>query len=126
MANWEKLNKEFYDKLNNMTYEDWNNWYNNLKIKRSMKTQKQCRMTKDVVKTTYIPLEQTKLAVDIFIPKNSHVEINHKGAKKEFMCDSVEILIGIGKDNTAYLTMDIEAFKALQIGTLITTSFDED
>ena len=120
MANWDKLNKEFYDRLNDMTDIEWNNWYNNLKIKRSMKTQEQCRMTKDVVKTTYIPNKQTALSVDILIPKNTNVEINYAGSKKEFMCDSVEILIGIGKDYTAYLTMDIEAFEALQIGELIT------
>ena len=34
MANWEKLSKEFDDKLNSMTKEDWDNWYVNVEQKR--------------------------------------------------------------------------------------------
>ena len=34
MANWEKLSKEFDDKLNSMTKEDWDNWYKNVEQKR--------------------------------------------------------------------------------------------
>lgn len=29
MANWEKLNKEFDQVMNNMTDQDWINWQNN-------------------------------------------------------------------------------------------------
>ena len=120
MANWTKLNKEFYDRLNNMTDTEWDKWYNNLKIKRSMETQEQCRMTKDVVKTVYIPHTHDKLGINIHIPENATIEINKAGAKKEYLIDSVEIIFGIGKDFVGYITMDAESYKALKNGEPIT------
>lgn len=87
-----------------------------------MKTQEEKRMTKDVGITNYIPHSKTDLGIEITIPKNATVEINESGLKKEFYVETVELLIGIGKNNTASLIMDIEAFEALKNGELLTFS----
>lgn len=40
MANWNKLNKEFDNVINNLTDKDWNDWYDNIdKQKESCKIQ---------------------------------------------------------------------------------------
>lgn len=85
-----------------------------------METQRGIKMVKDVVKTKSIDLAVTELGVMINIPENTEVQINESGLKKEYFTQSVEVLIGIGKDNTASLIMDIEAFKALKNGELLT------
>ena len=43
MSKWEKLSKEFDDILYSMTKEDWDNWYENVEMKRI----KQNNMTED-------------------------------------------------------------------------------
>ena len=36
MANWDKLNKEFDVILNNISDEEWNDWYNNIDAQKDM------------------------------------------------------------------------------------------
>lgn len=36
MANWDKLNKEFDEILNNISDEEWNDWYNNIDRQKDM------------------------------------------------------------------------------------------
>lgn len=36
MANWDKLNKEFDAILNNISDEEWNDWYNNIDAQKEM------------------------------------------------------------------------------------------
>ena len=36
MANWDKLNKEFDAILNNISDEEWNDWYNNIDAQKDM------------------------------------------------------------------------------------------
>ena len=36
MANWDKLNKEFDAILNNISDEEWNDWYSNIDAQKEM------------------------------------------------------------------------------------------
>lgn len=36
MANWDKLNEEFDAILNNISDEEWNDWYNNIEAQKDM------------------------------------------------------------------------------------------
>lgn len=73
-------------------------------------------MDKDVSSTEYTPLQIANFTVNMAIPNNAVVHINKPGLIKEFFVESVEVTIGIGKDHTASLIMDIEAFAALKKG----------
>jgi len=46
----------------------------------------------------------------------SHISKNKSGAKYEFFSPTIELLIGIGKDNVARLIMDEDAWFALKKG----------
>lgn len=50
------------------------------------------------------------------IGPKSHVRVLERGASIEFGVPSVEVLIGIGKDHTALLIMDTDAWEALKAG----------
>jgi hypothetical protein len=52
----------------------------------------------------------------IKIGPKSHVMLLAEGASRKYHMKSIEILVGIGKDHTASLTMDIEAWEALKSG----------
>ena len=56
------------------------------------------------------------LGKGITIPMTAILIENKSGMKREYAVDTVEVLIGIGKDHTASLIMDSEALKALQAG----------
>lgn len=49
MANWEKLNKEFDDVIDNLSKEDWERWLANRKANRKKRIKK---MKDDYVKST--------------------------------------------------------------------------
>lgn len=36
MANWEKLNKEFDDVFDNISDQEWSDWYNNIDAQKEM------------------------------------------------------------------------------------------
>lgn len=56
------------------------------------------------------------LGKEIKITPKSHITINKPGFKTEFFVETVSVLIGIGKDNTADLIMSREAWEALKNG----------
>ena len=57
-----------------------------------------------------------RLGGTINVSPKSHVQLNKEGFKKEFFVKTILICIGIGKDHTADLVMDVEAWKALMSG----------
>jgi hypothetical protein len=56
------------------------------------------------------------LGASIIIPANAEVFERGVGASEKWFVPSIEILIGIGKDHTAKITMDKEAWAALKKG----------
>lgn len=59
------------------------------------------------------------LGVEIKISPKSKVNVNEPGYKTEFFVPTVEVLIGIGRDNTATLIMSESAWEALKAGEKI-------
>lgn len=60
------------------------------------------------------PTAWVELGREITIPADAKATINEPGFTKEFHVRTVEVIIGIGKDHTASLVMDVEAWKALE------------
>lgn len=60
-----------------------------------------------------------KLGKELKISPKSHVTINKPGYKQEFYVESVSLLVGIGKDHTADITMSKEAWEAFKNGEKI-------
>lgn len=60
-----------------------------------------------------------KIGRRLIIPAKSYVSFNKMGFQQTWYVDTVTICIGIGKDNTAELTMDIESWEALKKGAKI-------
>jgi hypothetical protein len=56
------------------------------------------------------------LGKEIKISPKSHCTVNHPGYKMEMYVPSVCVTIGIGKDHTADLIMDVESWEALNAG----------
>lgn len=52
MANWDKLNEEFYDKLHSMVKEDWLDWH--MRYKQKLKSQKMKRIKNRIIDLTSI------------------------------------------------------------------------
>lgn len=69
------------------------------------------------------PNNHGELGRELRIGKKSHVYVNNPGFKVEYFVPSVELLFGIGKNHTASIIMDTDAWEALQKGeeTSITT-----
>lgn len=59
------------------------------------------------------------LGKEIKISPKSHITINKPGYKQEFFVESVSLLIGIGNNHTADITMSKEAWEALKAGEQI-------
>lgn len=59
------------------------------------------------------------LGKQIKIGAKSNISVNKPGYKCEWFVPTVEVLIGIGKDHTAHLLMDTDAWKALKKGSKI-------
>lgn len=59
------------------------------------------------------------LGREIKVSPKSNISINKPGYKIEFMEETVDVLIGIGKDNTAHLVMSKRAWEALKSGEQI-------
>jgi hypothetical protein len=57
-----------------------------------------------------------RLGKEIKISPKAHISVNNPGYKIEYFTDTVEICIGIGKDHTATLIMEREAWEALNAG----------
>lgn len=56
------------------------------------------------------------LGREIKISPKSNVSICRPGLKHEYFVPTISILIGIGKNHTAELIMDVEAWEALKAG----------
>jgi hypothetical protein len=56
------------------------------------------------------------LGREIRISPKANVTVNKAGFKTEFFVPTVNVLIGIGKDNTADLIMTVDAWEALKSG----------
>jgi hypothetical protein len=57
-----------------------------------------------------------QLGKKIVFPANTGVQLNQEGFKQEWAVKTISIIIGIGRDNTAELIMDLEAWEALKSG----------
>lgn len=56
------------------------------------------------------------LGRELKISPKTHVCINKPGYKQEFFAESVSLVIGIGKNHTADITMSKEAWEAFKSG----------
>ncbi len=56
------------------------------------------------------------LGRELKISPKSHITVNKPGYKQEFFVESVSLLVGIGKDHTADITMSKEAWEAFKAG----------
>ena len=66
--------------------------------------------------TTSYPENYGVLGKRIEFGARSCVSKNRAGMKVEFFTPTVQVLVGIGKDNVAYLIMDEDAWEALKAG----------
>lgn len=74
-----------------------------------------------------IPVHQTIKEVETFgvlgkeikVSPKSKISVNKPGHKREYFTLTVDVLIGIGKDHTASLIMDWDAWEALKSGEKI-------
>jgi len=57
-----------------------------------------------------------RLGKEVKISPKANITINSAGFKTEFFVETVNVLIGIGKDHTADLIMPKEAWEALNSG----------
>lgn len=60
-----------------------------------------------------------RLGTEIKISPKANITINSAGFKTEFFVETVNVLIGIGKDHTADLIMTKDAWEALNSGEKI-------
>lgn len=56
------------------------------------------------------------LGKEIKISPKANITVNTPGYKVRYYVETVEVLIGIGKDHTASLVMTLDAWKALNAG----------
>lgn len=67
-----------------------------------------------------------RLGKEIKISPKANVTINSEGFKTEFFVKTINVLIGIGKDYTADLIMEENAWKALLDGEKISITTTEE
>jgi len=67
----------------------------------------------------------SRLGKEIKITPKAHIIVMNPGYKKEYLVESIEVLIGIGNDHTASLIMTKEAWEALQSGEKINITTTE-
>jgi hypothetical protein len=65
------------------------------------------------------PENHGSLGKRIELGARSHITKNKTGAKYEFFSPTIELLMGIGKDNVARLIMDEDAWYALKKGNKV-------
>lgn len=68
----------------------------------------------------------TRLGKEIKISPKANVTINKPGFEVKFFDETVSINIGIGKDHTADLIMDKDAWEALNAGEKISITTTEE
>lgn len=70
MANWDKLNTEFYNVLNTFSDEDWNNWESNRASKKEMRRLEmllKAKQQEEKIKLSQIVSQAIETIPDIFI-----------------------------------------------------------
>lgn len=77
-------------------------------------------------KTQYELGSFVRFGKEIKISPKANTTILKEGYKKEFFVESVNVLIGIGKDHTAELIMSKDAWEALNNGEPVNISTTED
>lgn len=68
----------------------------------------------------------TRLGKEIKISPKANITVNKSGFKTEFFVESVNVLIGIGKDHTADLIMSKDSWEALNKGAKVNIETTED
>lgn len=89
---------------------------------------KKTQFKNDVVRTI---VEQqienfARLGREIKVSPKANVSVNKAGYSKKYFVPSIQIIIGIGNDHIANLTMDIDSWKALKGGAEISITTTED
>jgi hypothetical protein len=64
----------------------------------------------------YVIDKFSNLGREIKISPKANVSVNKKGFKTEFYVETINVVIGIGRDHTADLIMSVEAWEALNKG----------
>jgi hypothetical protein len=67
-----------------------------------------------------------RLGREIKISPKANISVNKAGFKTEFFVETVDVLIGIGKNNTAHLIMNKDAWMALNNGEKISITTTEE
>lgn len=67
-----------------------------------------------------------RLGKEIKISPKANITVNKAGFKTEFFVESVNVLIGIGKDHTADLIMSKDSWEALNKGAKVNIETTED
>jgi len=67
-----------------------------------------------------------RLGKEIKISPKANITINEAGFKTEFFVETVNVLIGIGKDHVADLVMSLEAWEALKGGAEVSITTTEE
>jgi hypothetical protein len=81
------------------------------------KTSSEMEKQEDVkVRYSSQPEGVVPLGKEIRISPKANATVNKPGFKTEFFVPTVNVLIGIGKDNTADLIMTVDAWEALKSG----------
>ena len=77
--------------------------------------------------TTNYPLTRpSRLGREIKITPKAHILVMEPGFKVEYGVGIIEVCIGIGKDHTASLLMDVDAWEALKAGESINITTTEE
>lgn len=77
-------------------------------------------------RTTSEIKEFSSLGKEIKISPKAKINVNKEGYKTEYFVETIEVLIGIGKDYTATLIMSKEAYEALNEGELISITTNKE
>ncbi len=80
-----------------------------------------------VASATQYEIERfTRLGKEIKISPKANITVNKVGFKTEFFCETVQIIIGIGKNHTASLIMSKDSWEALNTGAKVHIETTED
>ena len=72
-------------------------------------------------KHTYRPVAFARLGKEIKLSPKSRVSVNERGATLTHEFESVSLVVGIGNNHVAYLSMSKDAWNALSNGEKVNT-----
>lgn len=67
-----------------------------------------------------------RLGREIKISPKANISVNKAGLKTEWLTETIDVVIGIGKDHVAKLIMDTDAWKALKKGEKINITTNKE